>query len=152
MKIVVGSDRKGYSYKQNIIRRLLDAGHYISDVGIFDESSGMDYPEIVKQAVKGLRIKEFERAILISDTGIEMAIAANKIFGIYAAVCDDIQTIQDSILKNNCNVLCIGSKLAGYITSEKLIEYWLALQFDPNGEYAPFVRKIKEMEKEQTKS
>jgi ribose 5-phosphate isomerase B len=97
----------------------------------------------------GIPKGEYERAILLSGTGIGMAIAANKIFGIYAAVCHDRHTIQESILRNNCNVLCIGSEYVDNITTEKLIESWLTLKFDPQSEYGQNILKIKKIEENQ---
>jgi len=147
VKIVIGCDHLGYSNKYNIIQNLLHKGHYVADVGIHDNYNIL-YPDIVINVAKGIISGKFERAILLSGTGNGMAIVANKINGLYASVCHDVQTIQESVIANNCNVLIIGSEFIDEINAENLIEYWLTLKYDPRGEYADIVSKIRKIEEE----
>ncbi len=147
MKIAIGNDKFGFRYKHSMVNELLNMGHNIIDVGIHDETINVDQFDIVLRVAKGLLSQEYERVILLSETGIGMALAANKIKGLYAAACNDIQMIHESIVINNCNVLCLGSKHIDSIFSDKLVEYWLALKYDPDGEYAangPNIKKLEE--------
>jgi len=98
MKIVIGSDHIGYSYKYSIINNLLNNGHEIADVGTH-HTDFVDYVEIAKKAITVLVEKNFERVILINETGIGMANAANKLNGAYAAVCNDFESTRNSVIK-----------------------------------------------------
>lgn len=148
MRIVIGSDSCGLSYKHNIINDLLDMGHCIVDVGIHDEYY-IDYPDIVTRATKELLTGEYERAILISENGIGVALVANKFIGIYAAVCSDLETIQESIVMNNCNLLCLDTRFVDRTTATTLIKDWVRMEFDIQSKYAQITSTIKKIEQDQ---
>jgi ribose 5-phosphate isomerase B len=86
MRIAIGSDHRGVELKQSIINQLEETGHSYEDFGSFTTES-VDFPDFALPVAKGVASGDFERGILICDTGIGMSIAANKIKGIRAALC-----------------------------------------------------------------
>jgi ribose 5-phosphate isomerase B len=152
MKIVLSADHRGIAG----VRQLYDKfKHEGKDVELLGDCSGSgapsDYPErawLVGQAVaKG----QAEVGILICGTGIGMAIAANKVKGVRAAVVHDELTAQLSRSHNNANVLCLSADLLGQRLIEKIAEVWLATEFE-GGRHARRIRKITAMENGQDPS
>ena len=81
--------------------------------------------------------------MLLCGTGIGMQICANKVPGVYAAVCHDIYSTERSILSNNCNMMCMGALVIGPATAIALTDRWLSLHFDENGRSAGKVKKMR---------
>lgn len=147
MKIAIGSDQHGFAYKKQIIETFGKKGFEFTDMGTYDTES-VSYPGIAYKTVKNVVEGKCDRAILICGTGIGMAIAANKVKGIYAAVCHDIYSTERSILSNNANVMCMGALVIGPKTAEKLAELWLSLEFDKTSQSAKKVAEICAIESE----
>ena len=128
MKIAIGSDQVGYKYKYNIICELLKRGHEVADIGPHSEHP-VNSADIVARAIQTLKTKEFNRVILIDATGQEMAIVANKIANASVAICNDVDSTSTSIVKYNCNVMCLGAQIINILAAEKLVELWLSLEY-----------------------
>jgi ribose 5-phosphate isomerase B len=86
-----------------------------------------------------------DRGILICGTGIGMSIAANKVHGVRAAPCHDDITAELSRRHNDANVICLSADLLGERLIDRMIEIWLATQFE-GGRHARRVEKIKNIE------
>ncbi|HEW79933.1 MAG TPA: RpiB/LacA/LacB family sugar-phosphate isomerase, partial [Phycisphaerales bacterium] len=95
MKIVVGSDHRGFEAKQQIKAIIAQLGHECIDVGTTD-SNPVDYPDPAYLAAMAVAKKQADKAILACGTGIGMSITANKIKGIRAALCHDELSAQIS--------------------------------------------------------
>ncbi len=128
--IGLGSDAEGFSVKDAIRHHLADSYELI-DFGVGSDEDSTAYPSVglaVAEAVTGGRI---ERAILVCGTGIGMAISANKVPGVRAAVATDIYSIERSVLSNNCQVLALGSRVTAVELALRICDQWLSLCFDP---------------------
>lgn len=145
MKIAIGSDQWGFKFKEMIMEEYRSSEYEFVDVGTYTEEA-VDYPDVASSLAKKVTDGECERGILICGTGIGMAIAANKVKGIFASVCHDIYSTERSILSNNANVLCMGALVIGPKTAVSLVDMWLKLKFDPNSNSAKKVKKIVNME------
>ncbi len=141
MKISIGCDELGISYKDMIIEAFTKKGHEFVDNGSFMGET-VNYPTVARKAAGNMISGDCERCILICGTGIGMALAANKIKGAYAAVCHDIYSTQRSILSNNCNTMCLGALVIGSKTAEVLVDMWLGLSFDPGSRSYEKVQEI----------
>jgi len=145
MKIAIGSDNLGYGLKQEIIQELMKQGHEVKDYGSF-EGEVCDYPDTALLVADAVAAREYQRGILICGTGIGMQIAANKVEGVYAAVCHDIYSTERSVLSNNANVMCMGAIVIGSATAKTLVDKWLSLEFKESPSLRK-INKIKEIEK-----
>ena len=144
MKIVVGSDHRGFEAKKQVKAIITQLGHECIDVGT-DSSDPVDYPDPAYLAAVAVSKKQAERAILACGTGIGMSITANKIKGIRAALCHDELSAQISRHHNDANVLCIAADLLGEVLLRKIVEAWLNTEFS-GGRHLRRVRKITAIE------
>ena len=142
--IAIGCDHGGFALKQEVMRHLDELGLAYKDFGTYSEES-CDYPiygEAVARAVAG---GECERGILICGTGIGMAMAANKVKGIRAAVCHDPFSTERSRKSNDAQIMCMGARVIGPELAKMLVKLWLTCDFAGGGS-APKVEAIKQME------
>jgi ribose 5-phosphate isomerase B len=140
MKIVIGSDHIGRPLKDVIVQHLKDRGYEPVDLGVHDDTPA-DYPDIGQQLAESISHGEYERGILVCGTGIGMAIVANKISGVRAAVCHDPYSAERSRKSNNAQVMTLGSLVVGPEVAKLLVDVWLASEFS-GGRSAPKVDKI----------
>lgn len=146
MKIAIGSDHLGLELK-NIIRDFLKEEEIeINDFGTMSKEP-IDYPDIAKKVAKAVAKGDCQRGILICGTGIGMAIAANKVEGIRAAVCHDLYSAERSRKSNNAQIMAIGALIIGPELAKKLVEVWLNSEFQ-GGRSERKVKKIMEIEAE----
>jgi ribose 5-phosphate isomerase B len=144
MKVVIGSDHRGFEAKQQIKAIVTQSGHECVDIGT-SNSHPVDYPDIAYLAATAVSKKQADRAILICGTGIGMSIAANKIKGIRAALCHDELSAQISRHHNDANVICISGDLIGEVLLRKMVEVWLNTEFY-GGRHQRRVNKITAIE------
>jgi len=144
MKIVLGSDHRGFEAKQQIKAAITQLGHDFIDAGAMSNEPS-DYPDAAYVAAKTVADAQADRAILICGTGIGMCITANKIKGIRAALCHDELSAQISRHHNDSNVLCISGDLTGEVLLRKIVETWLSTEFS-GGRHKRRVDKITAIE------
>ncbi len=144
MKIVVGSDHRGFEAKQQIKAIVGEMGHKCIDIGTND-SNPVDYPDVAYEAATAVAKKKADRAILVCATGLGMSIAANKIQGIRAALCHDELCAQISRDHNDANVLCLSGDQIGEVLLRRIVEVWLDTEFS-GGRHKRRVMKIKAIE------
>lgn len=131
MKIAIGADHAGYKLKMKVKVLLESLNYEVMDFGTDSEKS-VDYPDFAVKVARSVSSKECEFGILFCGTGIGMAIAANKIPGIRAAVCHNEYTTEMSRWHNDANVFCAGARVLEYKDVEKLILLWLKTPFEGN--------------------
>ena len=129
LKVVIGSDHGGFSYKETVIDYLKARNIEFDDIGTHTMES-CDYPEIAKKVARKVASGEFNRGILICGTGIGMSIVANKFKGIRAALCGDTYSARVSRAHNNANVLCLGERVIGIHLALDIVDIWLKTGFE----------------------
>jgi ribose 5-phosphate isomerase B len=140
MKIVLGSDHRGFATKERLKALLIELGHEVVDCGAESEDS-CDYPDYAVPACLMVARNEAERGILLCGSGIGMTITANKVAGIRAALCHDELTAEMSRRHNDANVLCLAADLLGEELIRRMIEVWLTTPFEA-GRHARRVKKM----------
>lgn len=146
MKIAIGSDHLGLELKDIIKDFLKEREIEVNDFGTMSKEP-IDYPDIAKKVAKAVAKGDCQRGILICGTGIGMAIAANKVEGIRAAVCHDLYSAERSRKSNNAQIMAIGALIIGPELAKKLVEVWLNSEFQ-GGRSERKVKKIMEIEAE----
>jgi len=144
MKIVVGSDHRGFKAKEVVKAIVTQLGHECIDVGT-DSSDPVDYPDYAYVAAMAVAKNDADRAILICGTGIGTSITTNKVKGIRAALCHDELSTQISRDHNDANVLCISGELIGDVLMRKMVEVWLSTEFS-GGRHQRRINKITAIE------
>jgi ribose 5-phosphate isomerase B len=144
VRIAIGADHRGLELKQAIIKLITEAGHSYNDFGSYT-TDPVDYPDIAKEVAEAVARGDFERGILICDTGIGMCIAANKVKGIRAALAHDSFSARRARQHNDANILCLGAKVENEPVAE-IVNAFLTSQFE-GGRHQRRIDKIKAMEK-----
>ncbi len=144
MNIAIGCDHGGLEHKNAILQHLTDAGHTVTDYGIYENVS-VDYPDIATLVCESIQKGENTLGILICGTGIGMSLAANKHKGIRAACCSEHFSAKYTRLHNNSNVLCLGGRVIGVGTALELCDLFVNTEFE-GGRHQKRIDKITEIE------
>ena len=144
-KIVIGSDHAGFELKEKIKSILVEFGYEVVDFGT-NSIDSVDYPLIAKKVAASVSNKNPERGILICGSGIGMSIAANKVKGILAANCYDVNTAKLSRQHNNSNILAIGGRTTTLEVAKEMIKMWLETEFE-GGRHQRRIQEIRDLEK-----
>ena len=139
-KICISSDHAGFNVKDLIKDALIKSKIQIIDLGPFSDKS-VDYPDYAKKVSKRVVRKKSDIGILVCGSGTGMAISANKIKGIRAAVGYNIKSTQLSRRHNNANILCLGSRLTKRKNVIKILSIFLNTKFE-GGRHKRRINKI----------
>ncbi len=140
MRLAIGSDHAGVHLKSLLADHMRGLGHDVVDVGPGDTSS-VDYPDYAHKVTDLLVAGEVERGVLICGTGQGMAMSANKVPGVRAAVVADTFSAEMAMLHNDARVLCIGERVVGPGLAMSLLDAWLGATFE-GGRHARRVGKM----------
>jgi ribose 5-phosphate isomerase B len=145
MRVAIGADHRGVELKQSIARWLEAAGHEYQDFGSHTSES-VDFPDFALPVARGVAGGDFERGILICDTGIGMCIAANKIKGTRAALCYNVFNARRARQHNDANILCLGAGEGELLEpAAEIISAFLSTDFE-GGRHQRRIDKITAME------
>ena len=139
-KICIASDHAGFNLKENIKDYLINKNVSIIDLGP-NEKKSVDYPDYAKKIGNRIKTKKSDVGILVCGSGTGMAISANKIKTIRAAVCYNVKSTRLSRQHNNANIIALGSRLTKKNLSLKLVEIFLKTKFE-GGRHLKRVNKI----------
>jgi len=128
MKVVVGCDHGGLTLKEVVKSRLVELGHDVVDLGTHTSAS-TDYPNYARQVATQVADGLGDRGVLVCGTGQGMAMAANKVKGVRAAVVADVFSAQMAMEHNDARVLCLGERVVGSSLAIKCLESWLEAEF-----------------------
>lgn len=124
MKIGIASDLTGGVLKAALIPHIEQLGHHVTDFGCSSDD-GTDNEALVRRTANAVLDKQVATAVLISRTGISTCIAANKVQGIRAAMCNDHERVVRSRTENQANVMCVSCDKVDTQLSRTLVESWL---------------------------
>ena len=142
--ILIASDHYGLTLKNPIRDSLIEKGYVVKDLGVNSEEPVL-YPEIAIQLSEELLKNNYSRGILVCGTGVGMAIVANKVPGVRAAVIHDPYSAERSRASNDAQVATLGSLVIGVNAAKKMIDIWLESEFG-GGRSLPKVAMIKAMD------
>jgi len=148
MKIVMGSDHAGYRLKRFLFDYLSERDHKVADVGA-DSEEPSDYPEFCAAVARAVVRGEFERGIVLGGSGQGEAMAANKVHGARAALCNDIVTARLAREHNDANILALGARLVTEPLALEIVEIFLATQFE-GGRHIPRLQQIEAIERQES--
>ena len=144
MRIAIGADHAGFLLKEHVKDTLSSLGHQVEDFGTHSGAS-VDYPPIcaaVGRAVTGGRA---DRGIVLGGSGQGEQIAANKVRGIRAALCNDLFTARLSRQHNDANVLSMGGRIVAFGLADEIVTLWLNTSFE-GGRHVRRLEQIAEIE------
>ena len=145
MRIALASDHAGYAEKERLKPLLTDLGVEFDDLGTASEES-VDYPDYAKKVAEQIAEGRVEQGVLVCGSGTGMAITANKVPGVRAAVAWSEEIARLARQHNNANVLAIGARTTPPDDIPKIVRAWFSTDFE-GGRHAARVEKISELEK-----
>jgi ribose 5-phosphate isomerase B len=132
MLIAIGCDEAAITMKENIKEYIIKIGHEVQDFGTHEQVAVL-YPDIAIKVAQAVIEKTCERGILFCGTGIGMAITANKVPGIRAAVCHDSYSAERARKSNDAQIMTMGSRVIGLELAKSLLQLWLNSEFQGGG-------------------
>jgi ribose 5-phosphate isomerase B len=135
LTVAIGCDPNAAALKDVIISQLRGLGYIVKDFGNEDPV----YARVAFAVGEAVAAHEYDRGILLCGTGIGMSIAANKVPGIYAALCSDTYSAERAIKSNNSNVLTIGAFTTGVEVAKQIVRIWMESIWQPGTTSEPKV-------------
>ncbi|MBM3501153.1 MAG: RpiB/LacA/LacB family sugar-phosphate isomerase [Armatimonadetes bacterium] len=126
--LAIGSDHRGFALKTRLRQWLQRRWGDVCDLGAFS-TAPVDYPDVAIPAAEVVRDHLVDGAILICGTGLGMAIAANKVPGVFAATVTDVATARAARRSNNAQILCLGAESVSFDLAAEIVEAWLTTEF-----------------------
>jgi ribose 5-phosphate isomerase B len=143
--IALGADDAAFELKAKIADYLQSKGIAVEDYGVKTPDPNFIYPDVALEVAQAVATGRHDRAILMCGTGIGMAITANKVPGIRAAVCHDSYSAERSRKSNDCQIMALGGRVVGEELAKSLVDIWLASDYQ-GGRSAAKVERMKEID------
>lgn len=139
MNIAIGCDEAACALRDDLREHLIKQGHIVKDFGT-EENRPVLYPDIAWAVASAVAAGGFKRGVLCCGTGIGMAITANKVPGIRAAVCHDPYSAERARKSNDAQILCMGARVVAPEYALYLLDVWLGCEFAVGGSAAKVER------------
>jgi ribose 5-phosphate isomerase B len=146
MQVALAADHGGFVLKTGLIPWLKTQQYGIIDLGAHIFESNDDYPDFAIALGEAITTGKAERGILICGSGVGGCIAANKIRGVRACLCQDTYSAHQGVEDDDMNVLCLGGRVLGIELAKELVEVFLKARFNPIERFQRRVDKIKSLE------
>ena len=147
VRIAVGSDHAGFPLKSVIAEALSEQGFEVLDLGTFDASSAVDYPDFGEAVGRAVVDGRAELGVAICGSGVGISIAANKVPGVRAALVHDVTTARLAREHNHANVLCLGARIVGTQVALDAVSAWLTAPLG-EGRHGPRVAKLDRLDEQ----
>ena len=131
-KIIIGSDKSGFTLKEAVKAHLTELGYEVEDCGTQTKNEGIPYFKVAPVLAKKIQAGEYEKGILICGTGMGMAIVANKFKGVYAAVCESTYAAEKCRAINDANILTMGGWIIAETLGCEMVDKFLNTSFTQN--------------------
>ena len=131
MRVAVGSDHAGYDLKEILRAELAAHGHDVVDLGAHDATTSVDYPDFGAAVGRAVAAQEVDLGLCVCGTGNGIAMAANKVPGVRAAVVHDVTTASLAGRHNHANVVCFGARTTGVSVAIDALDAFLHTPGEP---------------------
>ncbi len=148
MLIALGADHAGFDLKEQIRGWLAQREIEVLDLGPHTFNPEDDYPDFARAVAQSVAGGESDLGIIVCSTGIGSCIAANKLKGVRAALCQDTFCARMTRLHNDANVLCLGSNVVGPLLAQEIANTFISTSFSGEERHRRRVAKIAEIEAE----
>ena len=144
MKLAVGSDERT-QLTDEVLAELARRGHVVVPYGPLSGREAY-WPQVARQVAESVAAGEVDEGILFCWTGTGVSLAANKVAGIRAALCDDAETARGARLWNNANVLCLSIRRTSVVMAKEILEAWFGTAYQPNEVDDQCLQQVAEIE------
>jgi ribose 5-phosphate isomerase B len=149
-RIAIGADHAGFLLKRHLVDLLQGEGHHVDDLGTHSTDS-VDYPPLCAAVGRAVRDGRADLGIVLGGSGQGEQLAANKVRGVRAALCNDLYTARMARAHNDANVLSMGARVVGEGLAEEILHTFLTTPFD-GGRHARRVAQLADIEAEEAAS
>jgi ribose 5-phosphate isomerase B len=129
MKIAIGSDHAGFTYKEKIKQFLSALGHEVTDFGTYSEEP-VDYPLFVRRVAEAVARGETERGVVLGGSGNGEAMAANRVKTVRCALCWNVATARLARQHNDANIVSLGQRMISEEEALEIVRVWLETSFE----------------------
>ena len=147
MRIAIGADHAGFTLKEHLVVTLTRLGHDVDDRGTHSDAA-IDYPPICADVARRVQSGKADRGIVIGGSGQGEQMAANKVLGVRAALCNDLYTARLARQHNDANVLALGARIIGVALADEILATWLDTPFE-GGRHQSRLDQIASIERQQ---
>ncbi|HTT59587.1 MAG TPA: ribose 5-phosphate isomerase B [Acidimicrobiales bacterium] len=144
MRIAIGSDHAGYDLKSLVATSLNAWGYDVLDLGTTSASEPVDYPDYGAAVGRAVASGDADLGVAVCGSGIGIAMAANKVPGVRAAVVHDVTSAHLAREHNHANVLCLGGRLTGSVVAVESLRAWL--NAEPETRHDARIEKLRELD------
>ena len=130
MKLSVGADERSHVVSSTL-KLLEEKGHEVRFHGPEGDET-LPWPQVARLVAEEVASGKAEEGILFCWTGTGVSMAANKVPGVRAALCDDAETARGARLWNNANVLCLSIRRTSEVLAKEIIDRWFETAYQPN--------------------
>ncbi len=145
--VALGADHGGYSMKIGLVSWLPDRGYQVQDLGAHSLQQEDDYPDYAEIVAGAVTRGEAERGILICGSGVGACIAANKVVGVRACLCQDTYSARQGVEDDDMNILCLGARVIGVELAKELVGAFLDARFSGEGRHRRRLQKVLDIER-----
>ena len=146
VRVAIGADHGGFELKIKLVSVLRTMGCVVADLGAHTPEP-CDYPAIGAKVATAVASGTFDRGVLVCKSGIGIAIVANKVPGVRAAVCHDRFDAEYSRRHNDANVLVLGAEKIAPRRAVELLKIWFETAFESGGRHERRVKQIQRLER-----
>lgn len=146
-RVAIGSDHAGFDLKQHLVGVLRSQGHEVIDQGTHSTES-CDYPPICAAVGRTVRDGEADLGIVLGGSGQGEQLAANKVHGVRAALCNDLYTARMARAHNDANVLSMGGRVVGIGLAEEILAVFMTTDFE-GGRHQRRVDQLMQIERDE---
>ena len=147
MRVAVACDHAGFPLKAMVIDTVREAGHEVIDLGT-NNTDSVDYPDYAEKVGRAIQEGIADRCVLLCGSGVGASIAANKMKGVYAAVCHDTYSAHQGVEHDAMNVLCLGARIIGPELTKELVRAFLNAKFSNEERHIRRVTKVRMLERQ----
>ncbi|CAN5847250.1 MAG: ribose 5-phosphate isomerase B [Actinomycetota bacterium] len=147
MRVAIGADHAGYELKRHLVDTLGELGHAVEDLGTHS-TEPVDYPPICAAVAVAVVTQRVDRGIVLGGSGQGEQMAANKVRGARAALCNDLYTARLSREHNDANVLAMGGRVVAQGLADEILTVWLTTEFH-GGRHQRRLDQIADLERQE---
>lgn len=144
MKLAIGADETNH-LTETILAYLNEKGHEFDPYGPLIGLKSY-WPEVALQVAESVANRAAEEGILLCWTGTGVSMAANKVPGVRAALCDDAETARGARLWNDANLLCLSIRRTSEAMVVEILDSWFAHSYQPNDEDDTCLAQLRKIE------
>jgi ribose 5-phosphate isomerase B len=147
LHVAIGADHGGFWLKNELVERL-HKQYDIADLGAHKLNPDDDYPDFAESVARAVASGQVQRGILVCGSGVGACIAANKVPGVRACLCQDTYSAHQGVEHDDMNVLCLGARVIGIELATELAFAFLNARFSKEARHRRRLKKVLAIEQQ----